>query len=490
MTWKGGARTSAKGSLRRFESADVDPARVVGLKPDHPAIIEARTLFPSTVVRASDTQRLLVSGHNSTKLGAVVMKGAWRGMPIFQLSLEERATCPASCALWRSCYGNAMHLARRHDHRDPLFLDYLAAELLLLNRAHPKGFAVRLHALGDFYSVDYVRFWADQLDKLAGLRVFGYTARREDADDAQSRQIALALRWLSEQAFDVFAMRFSGRPGPAGTVTALSPEAAGNAILCPAQTHKTDACATCGLCWAPAARDKTIAFLLHGMKPRRKGEGGRKTRFDTDQGAALRAAYEAGATLDDLAVEHKASVTSVRRAILTAGGAMRARAAVIAGRKARSGEKQKGRARSWTLDEARRWRQAYENGDALKDLARRLGRSAVTVRAGIVAAGGAMRSRADGVREHWAQHHAQSLGKATLQAATRAMPPAKHKPSDVQKAKFWGRPAHQRAHLHFEPGEQERLIEDFLRERPVSQCPPAPAHNAHRTQCMVGMRAK
>lgn len=25
-------------------------------------------------------------------------------------------------------------------------------------------------------------------------------------------------------------------------------------------------CATCGLCWAPSAENRTIGFLLHGMK--------------------------------------------------------------------------------------------------------------------------------------------------------------------------------------------------------------------------------
>jgi hypothetical protein len=35
-------------------------------------------------------------------------------------------------------------------------------------------------------------------------------------------------------------------------------------IVCPAQTKASEACATCGLCWAEAARPKTIAFLKHG----------------------------------------------------------------------------------------------------------------------------------------------------------------------------------------------------------------------------------
>ena len=36
-------------------------------------------------------------------------------------------------------------------------------------------------------------------------------------------------------------------------------------LICPAQTHKTAACATCGLCWSPGATGKRIVFIGHGM---------------------------------------------------------------------------------------------------------------------------------------------------------------------------------------------------------------------------------
>jgi hypothetical protein len=86
------------------------------------------------------------------------------GMPIYTLTLEERATCPTSCGHWRSCYGNSMHFAHRIDHRSPGFATLLAANVKRLGVEHPHGFVVRLHVLGDFYSVAYVDLWAALLD--------------------------------------------------------------------------------------------------------------------------------------------------------------------------------------------------------------------------------------------------------------------------------------------------------------------------------------
>ncbi|HRE45180.1 MAG TPA: hypothetical protein PKY87_14585 [Terricaulis sp.] len=260
------------GALRRFTSASLAPEDAIGLREDHPALSEARSIFPHSVDGAMASKRFLVSGHNNPKLGAKVLKGPWKDYPIFHLTLEERATCPRSCQQWATCYGNAMPMARRHDFRDPRFLELLRAEVLTVARANPGGFVVRLHTLGDFFSVDYVRLWADLLDELPNLRVFGYTARREDADDDESRLIARALRWLTEQAWDVFAIRFSGDAAPQGSIViddlaAVADDPA--VIVCPAQQELTDACATCGLCWSAAAREKTIAFIRHGMTRRR-----------------------------------------------------------------------------------------------------------------------------------------------------------------------------------------------------------------------------
>lgn len=255
-------------SIRRFDSAAIEPERVVPLPAGHPALTEGRTIFKATVTASKDSPRFLVSGHNNPKLGKAVTKGPRKGWPIFHLALEERATCPRSCLQWDSCYGNSMPFSRRHT-PDKDFERYLIAEIITLARQHPEGLLIRLHSLGDFYSPEYVYIWAAMLREFPQLHAFGYTAHRTDEGDEDSRRIARAIKVLTDGAWSRFAIRTSGGIEARSTTLVVDDaetgEAAG-AVMCPAQTKATEACATCGLCWADNARDKPIGFLRHGRK--------------------------------------------------------------------------------------------------------------------------------------------------------------------------------------------------------------------------------
>ena len=125
---------------------------VTGLPAHHPAVRQGRTLFPSTVTAPAAAPRIFVGGHNHRKLGKTIAKGGWLGFKVYALTLEERATCPTTCHHWRTCYGNGMHWSRRLTHGNELE-DAIDQELPVLQRRHPDGFAIRLHVLGDFYSV-------------------------------------------------------------------------------------------------------------------------------------------------------------------------------------------------------------------------------------------------------------------------------------------------------------------------------------------------
>lgn len=266
-------RPEGQARLARFHQTKAEPEVTVGLAADHPAVVEGRTLFPSRVMPTAGSMRFLVSGQNNAKIGKVVEKGPWAGMPIFTLTLEERKTCPRSCEQWRDCYGNAMQWPQRWDHTDPAFLPTLQAELITLGRQNPKGFVVRLHVLGDFFSVRYVYFWAEMLAVIPSLRVYGYTARTVFDEDQASARIAVALDILTDAMWSRFAIRTStSDPRNADSIAMVVESAeeakAAGALLCPAQTSATETCGTCALCWSPNLRDKAIAFLRHGMKRR------------------------------------------------------------------------------------------------------------------------------------------------------------------------------------------------------------------------------
>lgn len=245
-------RYASGGSLRRFASI-LPGGRHIHLADDHPAIVEGRTLFPSRVEAPEDRPRLLIDGHNSRKIGRRVAKGRMRGFPIFTLTLEERATCPRSCLEWKTCYGNTSNWSRRIKHGRALE-EMLWVELAAKQAAHPGGFLVRLHILGDFYSLDYAELWAEALEAYPALNVFGYTARAPDSDIGQ------VIAELIGSRPDRFHIRFSGWEGATNGSVVVDRAEEAEHLICPAQLGKTDCCATCALCWQT---DRTIAFLRH-----------------------------------------------------------------------------------------------------------------------------------------------------------------------------------------------------------------------------------
>lgn len=238
---------------RRFETKK--PGNGVELKSDHAAVEEERTLFPSTV-REPGEDRVFKSGHNSSKIGSVVEKGEWKGFPIYTLTLEERASCPTTCKQLLSCYGNNMHLAHRFKH-GPDLEKKIWTELEELSEAYPQGFVIRLHVLGDFYSLEYVQLWAKALDSFPALRVFGYTAHDPDSD------IGAELLGMAVEQWERFALRFSGSDLQEMAAMVIDPPETtcpDNAFICPAQKGQTACCATCGACWQT---EKNVAFLKH-----------------------------------------------------------------------------------------------------------------------------------------------------------------------------------------------------------------------------------
>ena len=228
--------------------------------PNHPSVVFGKTVFRRTVRRASKDERVLKSGHNNPKLGRVVTKGIWVGMPIFHIALEERATCPRSCHHWQSCMGNAMRFAHRFQ-PGGAFEHRLGRELKDAAGDYPSGFVVRIHTLGDFYSVSYVNLWREHLDALPQLHVFGSTAR------PRGSPIGDAVHQLAHDFWPRFAVRASV---PAKIddelewITVWSADRVDvpeGAVLCPAQAEKSTTCGACGLCWHST---KSVAFLLHG----------------------------------------------------------------------------------------------------------------------------------------------------------------------------------------------------------------------------------
>lgn len=247
------------GHQRRFLGLIDRNNRDLGLSPKHRAAVEGRTRFRRRIRDSSAAKHVLVSGENNRKIGRVVKKGPWAGMPITMLTLEERKTCPRTCEQWLNCYGNNMNWALRIE-EDGDFLIHLTSELLRLNAKHPKGFVVRLHVLGDFFSTEYVAFWKLALETMPALHVYGYTARPLDSD------IGAALWAIVRGNWTRFAMRWSNRGSKFAASEVVADESEAKGVICPAELDEKRSCGTCGLCWASkrgAPAIPLISFLRH-----------------------------------------------------------------------------------------------------------------------------------------------------------------------------------------------------------------------------------
>ena len=218
------------------------------------AALEGRTKYPKSV-KPIDSGNVLKPGSNNKKLGFNITSKVWNGKKLFSLTLEERKTCPKSCHHWNDCYGNNMPFAHRYPFGEALEsrIDVEIGQLIV---KYPKGIVIRLHVLGDFYSVEYVKFWADMLNKYPTLSIFGYSARYHDIIGAHIEQ-------LNVQFADRCVIRFSVNKAYIPIVNfryAATESFDGKAFICPEQTSKVKSCADCGLCWTT---NNTVKFLSH-----------------------------------------------------------------------------------------------------------------------------------------------------------------------------------------------------------------------------------
>lgn len=117
---------------------------------------------------------LLKRGNDKT--GDNTSTDLWKDYKILSLTLEERVTCPNTCIHWEDCYGNNMFRSVRYSTNG--LIDRLHKDIAKLNPK--KKYAIRLHILGDFWSVEYVNFWRYVLETYPNINIFGFTAHEID----------------------------------------------------------------------------------------------------------------------------------------------------------------------------------------------------------------------------------------------------------------------------------------------------------------------
>jgi len=224
-------------------------------------LIPAKNLRPPTTryrkgVKAPSLS-MLKRGKQNKKLGDKVSVKKWKGMTMYSLTLEERATCPPDCEQWDNCYGDNMPFAHRFDHTDPNFIPQLEQQLSDLNHKHQEGFVVRLHVLGDFYDPFYVMQWQLWLHQFKNMNVFGYTHH------TSTSALGLFINNINRLHHDRFRVRFSDdwdTEFSAHVIQSKDLEYVEQGVICPEQLGKTDSCATCGYCWSST---NPVVFIEH-----------------------------------------------------------------------------------------------------------------------------------------------------------------------------------------------------------------------------------
>lgn len=225
-------------------------------KPNHTMYLKARR----TVAESKTVLKLAKNKKLSDDRLPQVKKGKYKGYVIHTLTLEERATCPRYCFHWDDCYGNNMAFAHRIEHGQALE-DKLRLEVDKLCDTY-KGVIIRLHVLGDFYSVEYVNLWLELLLDYDNLAIWGYTGHKPTSligqaiDKGRTFTSARFNIRFSDAGDTLFSALSSDKPRD--TIKIQDYEK--RATVCPEQTGKANNCASCALCWQSS---DPIIFLTH-----------------------------------------------------------------------------------------------------------------------------------------------------------------------------------------------------------------------------------
>ena len=222
--------------------------------------MKTSTIYRKSIKSPLDPRyKLLKPGINNKKLGNIVTAKKWTGKRMFSLTLIERDTCPESCHHWDDCYGNNMPFAHRFNTIG--LMHELEDEIDALSKKYPEGIVIRLHVLGDFYSVSYVAFWERILELYPNVCIFGYTARWYEP--IQEAIAAMNRKWSSR-----CVIRYSRNRAyiPNDDILrdswkfAAEESYVGPTFTCPEQLGTLPDCASCGACWIA---NKTVKFLSH-----------------------------------------------------------------------------------------------------------------------------------------------------------------------------------------------------------------------------------
>lgn len=220
--------------------------------------MKTSTIYKKSIKDVKEYPYKVLKKSTNKKLLKTVTKGRFKGYEFLTLTLIERETCPSDCYHWDDCYGNNMPFAHRFKQGKDLE-KRIEKEISELNQN--KNYLIRLHILGDFYSVEYVNLWLRLLDEYLNIAIYGYTGINPNSNIG--KVIAFGNQKHLATNSKRFNIRYSNRPNilfSANSLEVQKPQK-GKAIICPQQTGQSKGCADCALCWD--TEKVSIIFKTH-----------------------------------------------------------------------------------------------------------------------------------------------------------------------------------------------------------------------------------
>mgnify|MGYP003153770038 CR=1 FL=1 len=217
------------------------------------------TIYKKNIFELNEYKFEILKKSTNIKLGKKVLKGKYKDYKLKTLTLVERETCPTDCFHWKTCYGNNMPFAHRMGNKDQNLLQKRIYNELL--NSTNKLLLIRLHILGDFFNVKYVKFWSIMLNTFKNIALWGFTANNINSKISLSRNIAKEIIKLnySEHSHIRFSNDLTNKFS--GNSYDIVKPVKGKSIVCPVQENKTANCGTCGLCWNQ--KTQSIIFKTH-----------------------------------------------------------------------------------------------------------------------------------------------------------------------------------------------------------------------------------
>ena len=217
------------------------------------------TIYKTNIHNLNEYKFEILKNSTNIKLGKKVVKGKYANYKLKTLTLVERETCPTDCFHWKTCYGNNMPFAHRISHEDQNLLQKRIYNELL--NSTNKLLLIRLHVLGDFFNVKYVKFWSIMLNTFKNIALWGFTANNINSKISLSRDIAKEIIKLnySQHSHIRFSNDLTNKFS--GNSYDIVKPVKGESIVCPVQENKTANCGTCGLCWNQ--KTQSIIFKTH-----------------------------------------------------------------------------------------------------------------------------------------------------------------------------------------------------------------------------------